>query len=161
MSSIIDQAIELETKAETNYREAAKATRDPTAGKILGLLADEEAHHADALRGMTNIGDLNATDLLIESKNWIHGVVEGGDPALSSDADLLVVLRRAMDLEKLTEEFYREQADVEDDAKASALFTALANSEKSHFLLIGSWVEYFNRPSEWIENAEFGVRDEY
>jgi len=161
MSTIIDQAIQLETKAEANYREAAQTTSDSTAGKILGLLADEEARHADVLRGMRNVDDLEGTNLLIQSKKWIHGVVEGGALMISSDANLLAVLRRGMELEKLTEAFYRENAVVTDDAKADALFTTLANIEKSHFLLIGSWIEYFDRPNEWIENAEFGVRDDY
>ena len=38
---------------------------------------------------------------------------------------------------------------------------ALANIENGHYVLIGSWIEYFDRPREWIENAEFGLREEY
>lgn len=161
MSSIIDRAIELEVKAETNYREAARATSDPAAGKILGLLATEEARHADVLKGMRNVADLENTELRTQSKKWIDGVVEGGGDFISTDPGLLAVLRQAMELEKLTEAFYHEQAAASADEKAGTLFATLANMEKSHFLLIGSWVEYFNRPSEWIESAEFGVRDEY
>ena len=161
MTSIIEQAILLEAKAEANYREAAQTTSDPSAGKILVFLADEEAQHAQTLRGMKADADLGGSDLLNKAKSWIRGVVEGGSPTISPDADLPAVLRRAMTIEQMTESFYREHAiTVEDDAVAS-LFTALADIEKEHFLLVGSLVEYFDRPNEWIESAEFGLRDEY
>ena len=41
MTSIIEQAIHLETIAEANYREAAQTTTDPSAAKVLEFLADE------------------------------------------------------------------------------------------------------------------------
>jgi hypothetical protein len=33
--------------------------------------------------------------------------------------------------------------------------------EKGHFLFVSSLVEYYDRPAEWVESAEFGLRDEY
>lgn len=161
MPSIIEQAIHLEMTAEANYREAANATSDPSAGKILEFLADEEAEHARTLRGMSDVEDLDSADLLKKAKSWIHGVVEGGAPAISPDAGLLVVLRRAMDIEQQTESFYREHANTAKDEARASLLTRLADIENVHFVLIGSLVEYFNRPTEWIESAEFGLRDEY
>ncbi|MCK5586308.1 hypothetical protein KAJ02_09575, partial [Candidatus Bipolaricaulota bacterium] len=81
--------------------------------------------------------------------------------AISSDADLLAVLRRATTIEQRTEAFYREHAATAEDASVVSLFTTLANIEKSHFLLVGSLVEYFDRPNEWVESAEFGLRNDY
>ena len=162
MTSIIEQAIHLETTAETTYREASQATSDSSAGRILGFLADEESHHANALREMNDVADLENSGLLLsEAKTWIHGVVEGGGQVISPDADLLAVLRRAMDIEQMTESFYRKHAISAEDNAVVSLFTKLADIEKKHFLLVGSLVEYFDRPNEWIESAEFGLRNEY
>jgi rubrerythrin len=161
MTSIIEQAIGLEAQAEGTYRDAAKATSDPSAGKILGLLADEEARHARMLRQRDDVRELEGSDLLDEARGWIQGIVEGGASSISSDLDLLAVLRRALEMERATEAFYRKHSNDAGDPPVSKLFSTLADIEKTHFLLVGNWIEYFNRPSEWVESAEFGQRVEY
>jgi rubrerythrin len=161
MTTLIEQAVHLETKAEESYRNAAQATSDPSAGRILTLLADEEGQHAQMLLKMTDVSDIVFPDLIRAAKNWIRGVIEGGALAISPDEGLVDVLQRAMTLEQQTETFYRENAETVEDVSVSRLFTRLADTERTHFLLIGSLVEHFNRPSEWVESAEFGERDEY
>ena len=161
MTSIIEQAIQLEKKAETTYREAAQVTSDPSAAKVLTFFADEEAQHAETLRKMENEVGVEGLNLLQSAQDWIRGVVEGSASTISPDAELLAVLRRAMTIEQQTEAFYREQLAIVDDEAVGELFTRLADAEKEHFLLVGSFVEYFDRPNEWVESAEFGQRDEY
>jgi len=135
MVSIIEQAIHLETTAEAHYREAAQKTSDASASKILELLANEEGEHAKILRGMMDVARLEDCDVIERAT--------------------------AMDIEQMTEVFYREQATTTQDTVMKDLFEKLADIEKKHFLFVGSLVEYFDRPNEWIENAEFGLRDEY
>jgi rubrerythrin len=158
---LIDEAIALEERAETNYRSAAETTSDPSAARVLTLLADEEANHADALRTM-NVGSVQAGASLIEAaKDWIGGAIEGGVGSISTDAGLLDVLRRAMEIERTTEAFYRERATATESAEIRALFDRLAGIEKGHYLFVGSLIEYYDRPNEWVESAEFGLRDAY
>ena len=158
---LIDEAIALEERAETNYRSAAETTSDTTAGRILTLLAEEEASHAQALRLM-NVGSVGSSNSLIEAaKDWIGGVIEGGAGAISTDAGLHDVLQGALEIERATEVFYRERGEATDDHSIADLFSRLAVIEKVHYLFVSSLIEYFDRPSEWIESAEFGVRHEY
>lgn len=158
---LIDEAIALEKRAEANYRGAAEETSDAGAAKILRMLADEEARHADALRTM-DVGDLEETPRFIDAgMEWIGAAVEGGAAAVSPDASIHDVLQRAMEIERATEAFYRDRGTTAGDAGIAALFTRLAEIEKTHVLFVGSLVEYFDRPTEWIESAEFGLRDEY
>jgi len=158
---LIDEAIALEERAETNYRSAAETTSDPSAEKVLTLLADEEANHANALRTM-NVGRLQAHLSLIDAaKDWIGGSIEGGVGSISTDAALLDVLRQAVEIERATETFYREQAALSEEKEIRTLFNRLAAIEKGHFLFVGSLVEYYDRPNEWVESAEFGLRAEY
>lgn len=161
MTAIIEQAIQLEEKAGANYQAAAKATSDLSAAKILEFLADEEESHAKSLRAMSDSPASEGIDLIQAAKDWIRGVVEGGAAAISPDAELLAVLRRALAIEQQTESFYREQSVAAEDNAVVKLFTRLADAEKKHFLLVSSLVEYFDRPNEWVESAEFGTRDEY
>jgi rubrerythrin len=66
-----------------------------------------------------------------------------------------------MDLERQTEAFYREHAEGADDVRVARLFGELAQVEQSHYVLVSSLVEYYNRPNEWVESAEFGPRPDY
>ena len=158
---LIDEAIALEERAETNYRAAAETTSDPSAAKILTVLANEEAQHADALRTM-NAGTVQAsTSLINAAKDWIGGKLEGGAGAISTDAALLDVLRNATEIERATETFYREQGAASENGEIRVLFERLAAAEKGHYQFVSSLVEYYDRPNEWVESAEFGLRPEY
>jgi rubrerythrin len=158
---LIDEAIALEERAETNYRSAAETTSDPSAAKILTLLADEEAQHANALRTM-NAGSVQESTSLIDSaRDWIGGTIEGGAGTISTDAGLRDVLRSAMEIERATETFYRERSTEADSEEMRVLFHRLATIEKGHYLFVSSLAEYYDRPTEWVESAEFGLRDEY
>ncbi len=158
---LIDEAIALEERAESNYRAAAETTSDPSAAKILIMLADEEKRHADALRTM-NAGSVQADTSLVDAAiDWIGGRIEGGSSAISTDAELRDVLSRAMEIERATETFYREQAGTSDREEIRVLFERLATIEKGHYLFVSSLLEYYDRPAEWVESAEFGLRPEY
>ena len=158
---LIDEAIALEERAETNYRSAAETTKDVGAKKILELLADEEARHANVLRTM-NAGTLQSDSSLIEAaRDWIGGVIEGGAAHLSTDDGLREILQRALEIERATEVFYRERGEVSENAEIVALFARLAGIEKVHYLFVSSLVKYYDRPIEWVESAEFGLRSEY
>ena len=157
---LLDDAIALERKAEENYRTAGLGTADAGAKKVLDLLADEEAAHAAALETMTAPQDLEGPDLLEAARAWVRGAVEGGGASISPDAGLREILERAMDLEQTTEAFYREQAAYA-EPKQKDLLLALAEAEKRHYQLVSSLVIYFDRPTEWVESAEFGLREEY
>lgn len=158
---ILQDAIALEERAETNYRSAAETTADAGAKKILLLLADEEARHSDALRMMKTDVPAMSDGLLSAAQDWIGGAIEGGVGAISLDASLHKTLQAAMMIEQETEAFYRKQESAAQDPVIRDLFAVLAGIEHSHYVFVSSLVEYFDRPTEWIEAAEFGLRDEY
>jgi len=158
--SVIDDAIRLENQAEANYRKAAQETSDPGVREILTLLADEEAQHAESLAALEMV-PFEGPDLLDSARKWIRGVVEGGASRLSTEASLLDVLRRAMTIEQTTEAFYRDHQNRSPDEPTKELFKQLAEAEKTHFHFVSSLIEYYDRPNEWVESAEYGMRDEY
>lgn len=158
---VIQDAVHLEEKAERIYREAAGHTQDRGAKLLLGLLADAEAIHASVLREWSDVQSLKGPDLVAAAASWVRGAVEGGAGALSPDPHLLDVLRRAMDVERETEAFYRHHAERAADVRVAELLGELAKIERSHYALVSSLVEYYSRPNEWVESAEFGLRPDY
>jgi rubrerythrin len=161
--SVLDDAMTLERRAMKHYGDAKKRVNDPGAVKVLELLADEERKHAEALEAMKG-GRYKAVEfpsLLQKVRGFVEGAVEGGRATISTDASLRDVLHRAMEIEQATEKFYNDHAQTAEDENVQSLFAALAFREQEHYLLVSSLSEYFNRPSEWVESAEFGLRPEY
>jgi len=66
-----------------------------------------------------------------------------------------------MEIEAATRRFYEEKAGSVDDAGIKELFTGLAEQENGHYRLVSGLSEYFDRPAEWVEAAEFGLRPDY
>ncbi len=161
--SIIDDAVEMEERARTFYQESASRVTDPSSKKILQLLADEEAHHAEMLSHMKKgqFDTVGESSLLYEVKGLVEGAVEDGKDVVSSDSSLREILKKAMEIELATKQFYERRGDSTVDPKEKTLFQRLAVQELGHYLLVSSLSEYFDRPAEWVESAEFGLRPEY
>ena len=45
--------------------------------------------------------------------------------------------------------------------KKKRLFGYLIRQEKEHFEIMEELIVLINRPDDWVESAEFGVREEY
>lgn len=161
--TIIEDAIEMENRAKTFYQEAALRITDPSSKKILQLLADEEARHAKTLDEMKS-GQFNTvgkSSLLSEVRGLVEGAVEDGKDVVSSDSSLRDILKKAMEIEQATKQFYERKGEAAVDPKEKDIFQKLAMQELGHYLLVSSLSEYFDRPAEWVESAEFGLRPEY
>ena len=160
---IIDDAMAMEERARAFYVEAAGRVNDPSGKKILELLAKEEVKHSQVLAGMKNgaYGEVAASPLVEEIRDLVAEGVKTGRDAISTDASLREILRKAMDIEQATRRFYEDKAAAADRAEVKELFGELAEQEKEHYLLVGGLAEYFDRPAEWVESAEFGLRPEY
>ncbi len=136
---------------------------DPSAKKILDLLAEEEKGHATALVEMKRgaYSALEESRLPKQVLGLVEGAVKKGQNAISTDASMREILQKAMEIEQATCRFYEENAASADDDRVKELFTSLANQELGHYLIVSSLSEYFDRPLEWVESAEFGLRPEY
>jgi len=161
--TILDDAIGLEERARAYYAESASKVADPSGKKILTLLVNEEKQHAELLAKMKDglHGELAHSPLLQDVRGLVEGAVREGKNAIFSDGTLREILQKAMEIEQATKRFYEEKAVSADDDKVKDLFTKLARQETSHYLLVSSLAEYFDRPAEWVESAEFGLRSEY
>jgi len=161
--ALLDGAIEMEERARSFYEEAAGRVRDPSSKRILALLAKEESRHAAALKELKGgvYGRLERSLLSEDVRGIIEGGVKEGKEAVSEDASMRGILQEAMEIESATRTFYVEKRKETADPKERELFSLLAEQELRHYLLVSGLAEYFDRPAEWIEAAEFGLRPEY
>ena len=161
--TVLDDAISLEERARVYYEEAQHRVIDPSAKKILKLLAEEEKEHATVLVAMKLgvSGTLKTSLLHKQVLGLVEGAVKEGQNAISTDVSMREILQKAMEIEQATQRFYEENAASTDDDRVKELFTTLAKQELGHYLIVSSLSEYFDRPAEWVESAEFGLRPEY
>ena len=161
--TVIDDAIGMEERALTYYQEAAERVTDPSAKEILYLLAKEEKQHAEALKKMKTgeYGEFVSSSLLSAVRSLVEGALKDGEDTISSDGSLREILQKAMETEQATKRFYEEKGESASDPKVKELFATLTKQELEHYLIVSSLAEYFDRPAEWVESAEFGLRPEY
>jgi rubrerythrin len=157
-----DYAMQLEKDGESYYREGAARSASRGLSRILTMLADQEAVHYNIFRDMKEhkAASLPATTLLDDVKNIFvtmkqEGAVEG---IAASEIDLY---RTAQDIEKKTEDFYREQAGKAGDSGERESFLQVAREENRHFFVLQQIIDFVSGPSDWLENAEWYHQEEY
>ena len=158
---VYDYAMQMEKDGEKLYREAASRASHLGVGAIMTMLADAEVAHYNLFKGMKEQkrGSLPAADLLKDVKNVFVKMKEKGglEPAGLSEID---VYRKAQDIEKQSEDFYRDAAAKSDEA-ARGSFVEVADEEKKHYFILQQIIEFVSRPQQWLENAEWYHLDEY
>ena len=76
--------------------------------------------------------------------------------------DLLVELRRALEIEKKGKEYYEEKFSELDTEEGQKLFKSLSRQEDYHYKTVENLIELIEKPQWWVEHAEFTPKgDDY
>lgn len=158
----LEFAIKMEIDGEKYYREQAEKNKGTGLETVFLRLADDERKHADFLRGEAteSLDDLEENDSFKHYKNVFEGLDDYKEE-IKTVPTQLDVYRMALEKEKESIELYEdmlEKAKTEDEKR---LFKLLIKEEKDHHRIIEDMVYYLNRAEEWVEDAEFGLREEY
>lgn len=155
---ILEYAIKMELDGEKFYNKQASANKNNSLYIVFLSLAQDEANHAKIInekrKGINmplnvkvkaNISNIfgNSVEFKIESTNPRQ----------------LDVYREALKMELESIKLY-ERLSTESDSNIE-LYKFLILQEKEHFNLLEEIVKMVNRPNEWVEDAEFGRREEY
>ena len=153
--NIFDFAMKMEKDGEAYYRELAKNCGDKGLVKIFTMLADEEVRHYNIFHQMkTGKAKVPDTPILANVKNIFEEMTQKGD-AFDFDADQVDSYRKAQEIEKKSEEFYREKAAEVGDESQKANLLKIANEERNHFLILDGIIDFVRRPEQWLEDAEW------
>lgn len=160
--NILATAIAMEVDLGQYYLKQAEINKGNSLNKIFTMLAKDEKEHAAILRGKSQElnYELKVSETLVESKKLFKGIedfkVEIKDLPTQLDA-----LRLALEMEKKSIDAYENILLETTDEKAKELFQFLIGQEKEHYQTIQELVTYLAKPEEWVESAEFGVREPY
>ena len=69
--------------------------------------------------------------------------------------------REALAIEQQSIDLYEKYFGDAQSEEEKALFSFLIEQEKVHYRIMDDMTTMLNRPYEWVESAEFGLREEY
>ncbi|MGV8905284.1 MAG: ferritin-like domain-containing protein [Acetobacterium sp.] len=158
----LEFAINMEHDGEKFYRTQAEINKDNPLNKVFLLLEKDEAAHARILENEFNEAayELTDNDTIAQINNVFK---ESGDVkrAFKKIPNQLDAYRFALEIERKSIELYETLLTQDADVSTKKLFEFLIKQEKGHYTLFDQLIVLVERPEEWVENAEFGIREEY
>lgn len=164
---IFEFAMKMEKDGQAYYEKmAAQAGNAALKGVLLDLAADEVKHYN--LFKSFKEGDFSVaskmkssgTKVMTNAKNVFQKLAaQKGE--LSFPEDILAAWRKAQEIEKKSEDFYREKAADPKNAKIKETIILIANEEHKHWGLIENVLQFLDRPKQWLEDAEWNHLDQY
>jgi rubrerythrin len=166
MKMTIDEAIktalQFEGRVAAIYHDAMERSQDPVGKKVFKTLNEEEAGHVryllDRLEEWEKAGKVNAMDLstAIPIAEKIQEAAKGlqGKVASPMPEGELKLLRRALEVEVETSDFYRKL--VRDLPVAEkGIFERFVDIEEGHKAIVQAQIDYVTGMGFWFDMAEF------
>jgi len=167
MSDVFEFAMQMEQDGKAYYEKMASETDVPALKKILTGLADDEQRHYNIFKLLkdnhgNDLGELAGKTTLITSttKNVFQELKDSSADVIPQE-NVIAVWKQAQDVEKKSEDFYREKAREVDDPKGKEMLIRIADEEAKHWNVIESVLQFLNKPNTYLENAEFSNLDDF
>ena len=160
--NIYSFALDMEKDSESYYRELADKCTNKGFKNILTMLANEEKKHQQYVLELQEKNKTNYVEstILQEIKNIFVQMKENKED-ITINISQVELYKRAQELEKKSEEFYKEKANEASIDEEKDILNKLSKEENKHYFLLENIIQFVNRPQTWVENAEFNHLDEY
>ena len=162
----IDTAIQIERDGLAFYTEAARQIVEPKGRRMFQTLAQDEAAHLRLFE--------ETRKSLLEGNDWLspgrvatisprkpirQPVFPTGDEAKKAGAPerQLAALRRGIQAEEDSIEFYSEQMDKADDADGKAMYAYLIGQEEGHRTILQGEYDYLTNTGFWFDVRGFDL----
>ena len=159
--NVFEFALQFEKDGEKFYRELATEVSHQGLLSLINRLAEEEVKHYQVVQQIANSEPLrlDSTPILAKAKNVFQQMKDSGEefePNMAPE-DLL---KKAQELEKQSEDFYREKMTELDSSDQKQAFGILADQEKAHYQLLENIIAFLQQPQSYLADAEFGKIEE-
>jgi len=163
----INTAIEYEKRIMNVYRDALAKAKDEDGKRIFGVLAKEESYHVkylvDRLAEWKENGTINMEELktLVPPESKIKEKVEQLEKRMTDKdySDEILMLRKALDVEIQTSEFYERMVD-KLEGEHRELFRRFLEIEKGHRALVQAEIDHLEGQGYWFDFPEFDLEIE-
>ena len=161
-----EYAMNMEMDGKKYYLEQAANMTVPALKKIFEELAVDEQHHYDIFKALSegkaaDVAGGFKTTILETAKNVFQKMSEDKTKIDTFPGGVKEAWEKAREIEEKSEKFYLEQAGKADDDKQKAIWTLIASEEHKHWVAMENIVNFIDRPSQWLEDAEWSNLDNY
>lgn len=159
---LLSLALTLEEDLQSFYQKQAELHQGNSLQTVFELLAKEEERHLEILMSHADKIDvpLRDNDILAEIKPIFKEIADFKSE-IKLYATQLDAYRMALDKEIESLNFYRELQNKSSEEASKKVFGYLILQEDKHCIILEELVKLVTRPEEWVESAEFGLREEY
>jgi rubrerythrin len=160
--NLLKIAIQMEHDLESFYLKQAELNKDNSLKVVFSLLAKEEENHAIILQHNADKISLplDEGETLTEVRS-IFNEMKDFRTEIRDIPSQLDAYRMALEKEEESIKFYKDlQKDAKDD-QSKTVFQYLINQEDKHSVILEELIKLVTRPEEWVESAEFGIREDY
>jgi rubrerythrin len=157
-SNPIKIAIKMEIDGIAFYRKAADKTKNPLGKKMFLSFIEDEKNH------------LKALDMIVKGVNFdlVGDIFKGSNPKeriktvfsqaeedktlerQEADADELMAIEMAMELEKKGYDYYVEISENSENEEIKKLFKILANEENQHYTILQNSHTFLSDTGNWF-----------
>ncbi|MBF0500423.1 MAG: ferritin family protein [Candidatus Riflebacteria bacterium] len=157
--NIFTFAMQKEVQSEAMYRKLAKAAVNKGMKTIFTMLADSEKQHYETVVKMEKDekAELSECKVLDDSRE-IMSKFRAEKLKFKLDSSQIEIYKEAQEIEKVSEQFYREKARETKYDHHKKLLLSLAEEEFNHFTILEEIIEMISSPESRLESAEFNKR---
>lgn len=161
LASILKTAVQVEENGFNTFTRFAKQTEHEHGKRVFQRLAQDELEHKgileSQLKNLSEGGSWQGIDIPQSSVEKLLPKIRDKEQRTKGQSGLgeLEALNTALDLEKKTAQFFRDQADKVVDPEAKKLFIRLAEWEDAHYELIMAELDSIKNTGLWFGIPEF------
>lgn len=158
---LFDVAIKMEMEGARFYRELASKTSSEGIKRIFTMLAEDEERHKKTFEAMKRESNLPSMEVLAEVTQAVKIFRDLEKSEFLSVERHLVLYQYALEIEQKSIEFYQEELKTMTNEEQKEALEKIIGEEKEHYNLIDDIMIMVENPERWVEDAEFGIRNEY
>ena len=163
LEEAITMALEYETRVRDVYVESSTGAEDETGKRIFKVLGEEEQGHIDYLQSKLNewkkTGKITTKklDTIVPSRKAIEEGVQRLNKHMSrSDyGSEMEMLRKALELETETSNFYQKMVDELGDE--GQMFAHFLKIEEGHKAIVQAEIDYLSKTGYFFDFQEFSM----
>lgn len=160
--SALEFAIKLELDGEKYYNEQAQLNKDNELSSVFKILAAEERMHAEILERYAKDENYKLVDSKAYSEfESVFANMENFSSNIKTAPEQIDAYRLALTKEQEMIDLYKKMHKEVKSKQDKELFAFLVEQEKIHYRLFDDIIQHLIKAEQWVEDAEFGLREDY
>lgn len=157
--NILEFAIKTELDGEDYYKRQAAADQGNSLNTALLLLAEDECNRAKVLSRKSEGPYYELTEPAPHKKKNVYYGMADLTNEVCEVPEQVDLYRMVLENEKQSKRLYKEFLSITSDDRE--MYSYLILKENRYIEIMEDIIKMVNRPNEWVEAAEFGIREEY